>query len=194
MGDKTDEIRFRRLYREHYERLLAYAARRCSSPSEAHDVVADTFLVLWRRLGDAPHDDREVPPWLYGVARRVLSNRYRAQQRQQHLAARIAQSVAQEREVDEVVTGNTEARIVLAAMGKLNDGDREVLLLAAWERLSAREIAVVLGCSENAAAIRVHRARQRLRQEVEKETASAGDKESVGLRRLRHPPKVRREP
>jgi RNA polymerase sigma factor (sigma-70 family) len=188
----ADETRFRRLYLQHYEQLLAYAARRCSDLSEAHDVVADTFLVLWRRLEDVPRDDTEVPLWLYGVARRVLSSRYRARQRRHHLVSRVAETYYGTAHVDEVAASNAEVRAVLAALGRIGDGDREILLLAAWERLSAREMAVVLGCSENAAAIRLHRARQRLRREVEKESSVADRRPGDSLR-LRRSAGVGRE-
>jgi RNA polymerase sigma-70 factor (ECF subfamily) len=51
---------------------------------------------------------------------------------------------------------------VAAALRSLGDTDREILTLAAWEDLDAGQIAVVLGCSRNAARIRLHRARRRL--------------------------------
>ena len=62
-----------------------------------------------------------------------------------------------------------DLRSVLAALAKLGTKDREILLLAAWEGLSHAEIAVVLACSENASAIRLHRARQRLDKAFAKE-------------------------
>lgn len=171
------ERRFRTLYQEHYEKLLAYAVRRCPDSSEAHDVVAEVFLVLWRRLDEAPPDDREVPLWLFGVARRVLSNRQRAAQRRRRLITRVAWNLGHVPSVDEGVAGDPGARGVLAGLARLDDADREILMLAAWEELSTRDIATVLGCSANAAAIRLHRARKRLREEVAKETALGGDKE-----------------
>ncbi len=171
------ERRFRILYQEHYEKLLAYAVRRCPDSSEAHDVVAEVFLVLWRRLDEAPLDHQEVPLWLFGVARRVLSNRQRAAQRRKRLISRVAWNLGRVPPVDEGVAGDTEARGVLAGLARLDDADREILMLAAWEELSTRDIATVLGCSANAAAIRLHRARKRLREEVAKESALAGDKE-----------------
>ncbi len=49
---------------------------------------------------------------------------------------------------------------VAAAFRSLSDADRELIALAGWEGLEPREIAVVLGCSRNAARIRLHRARR----------------------------------
>ena len=68
--------RFERLYATYHPQVFGYVLRRCGRPEDAADVIAETFLVVWRRLDDLPVDD-EIRPWLYGVARRVLSNQRR---------------------------------------------------------------------------------------------------------------------
>lgn len=60
---------------------------------------------------------------------------------------------------DAIVGGDPD---LLAALTGLSAGDKEVLILWAWEGLEPREIAVVLDISVNAATIRLHRAKQRL--------------------------------
>ena len=176
------EARFRRLYDLHYESLLAYALRRCQNENEAHDVVADTFLVLWRRLGQAP-PDREVPLWLYGVAKRVLSNRQRTEFRGQRMVARLGQVTREDTATDELFAQRADARAVMNSLALLRDDEREILLLAAWERLTTAEIATVIGCTPNAAAIRLHRARRRLTKVYEKESGRTGDEYSARLER-----------
>src|SRR5918911_48988 len=78
--------RFARLYEEHSGRVLAYALRR-AAPDVAADVVAETFLVAWRRFDDVP---AEPLPWLLGVARRVLANRRRSERRLERVRERAA--------------------------------------------------------------------------------------------------------
>jgi RNA polymerase sigma factor (sigma-70 family) len=175
MGREPAESRFRRLYEMHYPSLFAYAARRFPDFDEAHDVVADAFLVLWRRLEEAPADE-EVGLWLYGVMRRVVANRLRARDRRQRLAMRFASIVADIAETtEESVARRLYAETVFDALLQLGEQDREILLLAAWERLSTAELASIYSCSENAAAIRLHRARKRLSEAVAKETGESGD-------------------
>jgi RNA polymerase sigma-70 factor (ECF subfamily) len=188
----AEEQRFRRLYEQSYEALLAYALRRVPDRSEAHDVVADTFLVLWRRLRDAPPDE-EIPLWLYGIARRVLANKVRGGVRRERLSARLSQLAANAPTKDEIVDLRIHAESVITALGLLGDSDREILMLAAWENLSTAEIAKVIGCTENAAAIRLHRARRRLTDVHAKEASSSGHK-NVKWLQLRRPRDERREP
>ena len=68
---------FEELFTAHYWAVRGYVRRRSSSAA-VEDVVAETFLVAWRRL-DAIGED--PLPWLLGVARRVLANQQRAERR-----------------------------------------------------------------------------------------------------------------
>lgn len=68
-----DAERFRSLYESEATALLGYAVRRVGRAEDAADVVADVFTVAWRRVGDIP-TGAEARPWLFGIARNVLSN------------------------------------------------------------------------------------------------------------------------
>jgi len=171
LGRELSQVHFGRLYREHGRAILAYALRRAGDPEDAADVVAETFLIAWRRLGDVPTGDR-ARLWLYGVARRVLANRHRAEQRRTRLGERLAESLRTELATHAMPRG--EAAEALRAMGELSEGDRELLLLVSWEELSPGEAARVLGVSPLAARSRLHRARRRLRTLLEERESAAG--------------------
>jgi RNA polymerase sigma-70 factor (ECF subfamily) len=147
---------FERLHAATYPALVAYAVRRCDSSTQAADAVAETYLVLWRRLGDAPE---EVLPWLYGVARKVIANQRRGQQRESALSARLAEELASlpDAHAPEPPQGPALRR----AFAALNDQDRELLALLVWEDLDRDQVALSLGISRATARVRIHRARQR---------------------------------
>jgi RNA polymerase sigma-70 factor (ECF subfamily) len=154
------ERRFRALFDTHRRLVLAYALRRVDEPADAADVVAETFLVAWRRLGDVPEGDA-ARGWLLGVARRALANQRRGERRRDGLADRLAHELTAtppvEYELDERV------RVALA---RLSAEDRELLLLAGWDGLTPREIAVATGTLAVTVRSRLHRARRRLRAEL----------------------------
>src|SRR5690606_40475160 len=89
------EVRFRSLYADHYDQVLRFARRRTDA-ARADDVVAETFLVAWRRLDDVPARAGEALPWLYTVARHCLLNAMRGDHRQQALAVRLARLPGEE--------------------------------------------------------------------------------------------------
>jgi RNA polymerase sigma factor (sigma-70 family) len=155
--------RFRAIYEANYHRILGYALRRASE-EDAADVVADTFLVAWRRL-DAVPEGEAARLWLYGVARRMLANQQRGRRRHDRLSARV---LAARDEGFEPPPVAVEPSPAAAAFARLRPDDREVLALLAWEGLDAGEIGSVLGCSRNAARIRIHRARRRFALELER--------------------------
>jgi RNA polymerase sigma factor (sigma-70 family) len=155
------EAWFGRLYEEHWDQVLSYALRRTRSPEDAADVVADTFLVAWRRAADVPPGE-EARAWLYGVARRVLANQRRGAHRRDRLVERLRDDLATEVSCEPPPAGQAA---VTEALGRMKEEDREVLLLAGWEQLQPAEIAVALGVSTVAARSRLHRARRRFRRE-----------------------------
>jgi RNA polymerase sigma-70 factor, ECF subfamily len=152
-----------------------YLARRTDAAT-ADDVLQDTLLVCWRRLDDMPAD--EPVPWAYGVARNCLANAERSQRRQGRLFARI---VRLDPPVHVVATGEPDdLRDALAA---LRAEEAELLRLWAWEELTPSEIATVLGISANAASIRLHRAKGKLRDELRKISNHGGHEELTEGRR-----------
>ena len=148
--------RFERIYQAHYAGVLAYALRRAPRPV-ADDVVAETFLVAWRRLDDVPDD---AAPWLYGVARRVLANERRASARRLALTERL-------RSAPRPAPADAGAGVLAAALEHLTKREREALTLVAWEGLTAAQASRAAGCSHAAMRVRLHRARRRLARALE---------------------------
>jgi RNA polymerase sigma-70 factor (ECF subfamily) len=168
-----EAIRFRQVYEACYGAVSAYARRRQPDGDLAQDAVSETFLVAWRRLADVPGGS-DTLPWLYGVARRVLANQRRGNLRRAGLSSRIAREPHPDQEVDAAVLFDDERRTVLLALARLRPADQEILRLAVWEELPHRQIGVVVGCSEAAVAVRLHRARARLGKEIGKGLLPAG--------------------
>jgi RNA polymerase sigma factor (sigma-70 family) len=152
-------VRFELLYGEHAPAVKAYIQRR-AQPSVADDLVAEVFLVCWRRLDKLP---TEPLPWLLGVARRVLSTQRRGERRGAALHRRLTESGTPQPAVGALspVVSSTGAALRVA-LEQLSDCDREILLLTAWEGLSPTQAATVLGVKAATARVRLHRARRRL--------------------------------
>src|SRR3954454_5760509 len=142
--------------------------RRCD-PETADDVVADVFLVAWRRRAELP---KEPLPWLLGIARRVVPNHARGQRRRVRLHDRLA--------AEPTVAGAPahadarESARLSAALARLSESDRELLLLMAWGRPELKQAAAVLGVRPNPLAVRFHRARRRLSAALEALEAEEG--------------------
>src|SRR5579884_2380283 len=160
MTDGARRERFETAYRELYEPICGYALRRVREPEDAAEVIAETFATLWRRFDRCP-EGAELKPWLFGVARRVIANQRRGERRRTALAERLRANFGET--AFDAIGPPEEASALARAFAGLNDSDRELLSLVAWEGLTREQLAVALGTSRAVVRLRLHRARKRLR-------------------------------
>jgi RNA polymerase sigma-70 factor (ECF subfamily) len=157
-----DRERFRASYVQHRDAVWKFFIRRLGDVDLADDLTSEVFVVAWRRRQHAPTNELA---WLYGVARKVLSDDRRAARRRASLDAKLASHLVPEssRPADASVAMDS---VCAEALARLSGEERELLVLAAWEGLSAAELAVVLDCRPSTARVRLHRARRRFAQHL----------------------------
>jgi RNA polymerase sigma-70 factor, ECF subfamily len=150
---------FEEVYAAHEPTVRAFVLRRLGE-TRADDVVSEVFLAAWRRVDELPRDSL---PWLLNIARGVMSNRRRADDRWRALVARLSheRGRAGAGQVLDVDLG------VFEALATLSETDRELVLLVAWEGLTREQIAAVLGIPRGTVAVRLHRARRRFARALE---------------------------
>jgi RNA polymerase sigma-70 factor, ECF subfamily len=149
-----ERAQFEVLFRDTRAPLLAYLTRR--TPAEdAADLLAEVYLVAWRKRADLPAGE-ERRLWLFGVARRLLAEHRR-------YAGKRADAEA-ESAAPGTPDGSNDSRgeAVRHALESLSDIDRELVTLTTWEGLSPAEAARVVGITAGTARVRLHRARARL--------------------------------
>ncbi|WP_181763675.1 RNA polymerase sigma factor [Streptomyces albidus (ex Kaewkla and Franco 2022)] len=164
-ASQTDPQRFAELYDRHAPDIHRYAARRLGETT-ADDVVAETFLVAFRRRDRFDPSRGAARPWLYGIASNLIAGHRRSEVMQYRVLAKTA--------VDPVVEGHHErsdsrvaaaavTRQLGAALARLSKGDRDVLLLIAWESLTYDEVAQALEIPVGTVRSRLNRARKKVR-------------------------------
>ena len=171
----AQEQRFTDVYLAHYADVLGYMLRR-SAGHDARDAAAEVFTVVWRRFDEMPADVEPLP-WLYGIAALVLANQRRGDRRRRNLRTRMngLAAIAVVAPEPPAVTAGQNASL-LAALNTLSANDREVLLLNAWEGLSASQIALRFEISLTAAEKRLSRAKGRLARALPRVEQPAGSR------------------
>lgn len=155
---------FRQIFEAMYDDLVRFTERRVAEAA-VDDVVADTFLVAWRRFDELPADPAELRTWLFAVARRTLANANRGRRRSQAVAVRVASQPARRDDDD---AAHVAQRVDLArAFRRLSSRDQEALALVAWDGLTPTEAARALEITPSAFSVRLSRARRRLREHLE---------------------------
>ncbi len=161
-AERRSEAAYAELVRRHVDFVYSAALRMVRDAHLAEDVSQGVFLVLAQQAGQLK-ERAVLSGWLHRTAQNLAANTVRTEERRR---AREQESVA----MNELLSAQPDANwedIALqldAALGELEEGDRDALLLRYFERKSAREMAQTLGISDEAAQKRVSRAVERLRE------------------------------
>ncbi len=154
------------LYERHFGHVFRYVAARIGGQA-AEDVVADTFVIAFTRRSAFDPRHACALPWLIGIATNLLRSRRRAERR--HLATdpgRMERGGAPDPGLDDTIARADAAAArgaVMRAVKRLTPSERDAFLVHALVGLKGAELGVALGISPSAAAVRLHRARARLR-------------------------------
>ena len=151
---------FRVIFERHYRRVYAFLARRVGR-SVADDLAAETFVRAFERRLSYDTSVERALPWLFGIAVNLLAHHRRSEARQLRALASLAATrptADGEGRPDADVT----ARLV-AELERLDDYDRDVVLLYAWGELSYEEIGRALAIPTGTVRSRLSRARRKLR-------------------------------
>jgi RNA polymerase sigma factor (sigma-70 family) len=151
--------------RRHEAPIHAYLARRAGRQA-ADDLLAEVWLRAFAARGGYDIRYADARPWLYGIARNVLREHWRASSDTKP-AAIDEMRVDPWEAIDDRLDSASRADAVISAVRALPPVELEVLLLVAWEQLTPADAAKVLGIPQGTARSRLHRARATLRRALE---------------------------
>lgn len=144
--------------------LLRFLLRRVEPREDAADVLAEVFVVAWRKRRRLPADPEQLTGWLYGTARLVAQNH----QRTSHRAAKLAERLRLELNTSNATVEDhaehvAEADQIRRALLTLPPKNAELVRLVHWEGLTLTAAAVALDISASTARSRYQSARAKLR-------------------------------
>lgn len=147
---QRDAEAFGALYNLYFERIYRYVRLRIVNAPDAEDVTAAVFLSAWRGIERfSPKHETSFASWLFRLAHNALVDRYRRARTTVSLDTCEADSPSNAPSNPEA---ELEWRLTLselhAALQKLTDEQREVVLLRFFEGLSAREVGDIMGKQE----------------------------------------------
>ena len=185
---RRDEAAFSELVRLYQTRIFRLVLRMLGDRAEAEDVAQEVFITVFKAI-DSFRGDSKLSTWMYRVATNHCKNRIkyldrRARGKKQELdelaehgtlESASMSSSSQIARPDQQVEANQIELIVRAAIGELDEDQRELVILRDVENLSYEEIQQITGLPEGTVKSRLHRARLALAKAVAKAT---GDRRS----------------
>lgn len=162
---------FEAFYREHVEGLQGFIARRVGERERAADLTAEIFLAAIESAEGYRPGSGTPRAWLYGIARIVIANDARRREAEREREDRWRGSALLDADdaarIDARIDAASRSRELYAAMDRLPEAERAVLELVALDELTVAEAAAVAGLRPVTARVRLHRARRKLRAELE---------------------------
>jgi RNA polymerase sigma-70 factor (ECF subfamily) len=168
--DRATEAVFAELYARHAGRIHRFLGDLLGDRALAADATQETFVRAFRQR-DAFDAERSIAPWLFGIARNVSLEMRRAR----HRARRVISPTNEEgdapeprgdagsRSPESELLGREALRVVEAAVERLSEDRRAMLLLRLDHGLSYDEIAELMGFSVAKVKVEIFRAREVLR-------------------------------
>ena len=152
----------RQLYCRHAEALHVYVERFCTDRASADDVVQETFIRAWRHLAKLGADDWPIRPWLFRVARNLLSTLTGLRGHVPVVQAQPEEDGGTDSALDQVL----DRELLSAALQHLSPAHRAVLIEAFYHGRSLAAVARELGIPHGTARSCMHYALQALRQQL----------------------------
>jgi RNA polymerase sigma-70 factor (ECF subfamily) len=160
----------RQLYSLHAKALHSYVQRFCPDRANADDIVQETFIRAWRHLPQLSADDRPIRPWLFRVARNLLTDADRAaRSRPVTVQAQPAEDVRDDTRLEQVL----DRQLVADALQHLSPAHRTVLVETFYRGGTLATVARQLGIPPGTARSRLHYALHALRQQLQEQLAAA---------------------
>jgi RNA polymerase sigma-70 factor (ECF subfamily) len=169
------------LFEEHYPRIYRYTLSLMHDPAEADDAAQVTFVRAYRHLNSL-RDWSALTAWLYRIATHICLDRMRQRARGAEIEPEIDLDDLEEVDtpsLQQIVERNDMSACVQRYLDGLSDSYRAVILMHDLDGLTGAQIATALGVSLATVKIRLHRARLRLRDQLEAGCAFSHDERDV---------------
>ena len=166
---RAADAAIRQLYARHAVALHGYVARFCPDRASADDIVQETFIRAWRHLPQLSADARPVRPWLFRVARNLLTDADRAaRSRPVTVQGEPAEEACDDTGLNQVL----DRQLVADALKRLSPRHRAVLVEVFYGGDSVATAARQLGIPHGTARSRLHYALQALRGQLDAHEAA----------------------
>jgi RNA polymerase sigma-70 factor (ECF subfamily) len=169
-ADADADAAIRELYSHHAKALHGYVERFCPDRASADDIVQETLIRAWRHLPQLTADGRPVRPWLFRVARNLLTDADRAARARPVIAAvEPAETARDDSGMDQIL----DRQLVADALQHLSPAHRTVLVETFYHDRALATVARHLGIPDGTARSRLHYALHALRKQIQERGAVA---------------------
>lgn len=166
-AQKGDKEAFGRIYKLYFEKIFKFCKFNLNDSSDAQDVCQETFVKAWKNIKkfDAERPNWSLQAFLFKIARNLIIDRSR---RKKDLKIKEYLGLETHEDFYENIQKKENVSIVRQALAKLDEVERQIIILRFFEEMDTKEIANILGMKDGALRVRLHRTIEKLKVITEK--------------------------
>ena len=164
-ASKGSQADFAKLYDEYIEQIYRFAYFKLNNKNDAEDLAHDVFLTAWQNIPKFVSMGYPFSSWLYKITRNKIIDRWRG--KKNTVSTEVMKESGQEIEflpnLIEKLNSDMTSEIAMRAVKKLEGIKQEVIFLKYVSEMDTKEIAKVIGKTEGATRVLLHRAIQEIK-------------------------------
>lgn len=157
-----DRSAFSEIYKLFFKKIYRYCKFNLKNQDEAQDVCQETFMKAWRSIKNFNTDNENwsIQAFLFTIARNLIIDRARAKK---ELPIADYENIESFENLYEHVDRVAEMKTVQEALSKLEEEERQIIILRYFEEMNSREVSKILGIKDGALRVRQYRILQKLK-------------------------------
>lgn len=161
---KGDKDAFGQIYKIYFRKIYRYCRINLNNEAQAEDVAQETFLKAWRSLSSfSTYDGSSIQAFLFRIARNALIDLSR---KKQEYPLEEALDIESGDDIERELDKKEEIEKVQQALKKLEERERQIVILRFFEEMTGAEIARVMEINEGAVRVRLHRILKKLKEVI----------------------------
>lgn len=160
--------KFGKIYDKYVEKIYRFIFLKTNSSEAAEDLTSEVFLRAFEKFKEDPKIIRDIRAFLYQIARNKVIDFYRKREKEKTLPADDYKKFPDEnQDLEKKIYLDSQMEKIRIALASLNEDYKDIVLMRYVDGLSIKEISEILGKTEGATRVAIHRALESLRKKLE---------------------------
>ena len=160
-AQKGDKEAYGQLYKKYFQKIYRYCKFNTESDEVAKDICQESFVKAWKKIKDFKTEGNwSLQSFLFTIARNLIIDRVR---KKKEYSLEQFEELPSEYDLYEQIDKKLEVQRVREVLSKLEDIDRQIILLRYFVEMSSQEVAKILGLKDGALRVRTFRVMQKMK-------------------------------
>lgn len=165
-AQKGNREAFGEIYKLYFAKIYKYCKFNTNDEDEAQDICQETFVKAWKNIKkfDSDRENWSIQAFLFTIARNLIIDRSR-KKKDLHINEYL--EIETNENFYENIEKENNINIVKQALSKLEEIERQIIILRYFEEMDTKQIANILGIKDGALRVRLHRTMEKMKQITE---------------------------